>query len=71
MKINIELSKEEIEKAKVLAAKSNYTDFRQYINDEFHHKVLQSKVGTPVIGGSSNSSGKLVTGPSPHVKQEK
>lgn len=62
MKISINLTEEEVEKVKVLASKANVDDIKEYINLEFHAKVLRQKVGTPQINKPAGV--KMVTGPS-------
>ena len=64
MKLTINLNEEEVTKLQVLAGKANYDEWREFVKDEFHIKVLQQKVGVPMIGAHSAASGGRITGAS-------
>ena len=67
MKISINLTEEEVTKVKQLAAKANCPDFKEYVNSEFHTKILQQMVGSPQISAHSSAKGGRVTGASSGV----
>lgn len=66
-KLTIQLNEEEVKQLQVLAAKANYEDWKAYTTDEFTIKVLQQKVGVPMIGAHSAASGGRITGTSSGV----
>ena len=66
-KLTIQLDEAEVKQLQVLAAKANYENWRDYTTDEFTIKVLQQKVGVPMIGAHSAAAGGRITGASSGV----
>ena len=66
-KLSISLDEAEVKQLQVLAAKANYDEWREYVKDEFHIRVLQQKVGVPMISAHSSAAGGRVTGASSGV----